>query len=85
MRSDVLTQTTRLEAYRSTVDYNGIQHYCLQRFRYTVCLKYTFEMAAELKTYDSVGKGLYVSAAYGLNFSMTPTSLKIIHVWVSTH
>ena len=40
-------------------------------------------MAAEWKVYDSGGKGLGVWIANGLNFHMTPKSLKIIHDCVS--
>ena len=55
----------------------------------TMCLKkqkhYTLlSRLLNTKTCDSLGKGLYVWIAYGLNFQMTPTSPKIIHDWVST-
>ena len=52
-----------------------------------MCLQkklYTFEMAAELKIYDSGGKGLDVWIGYGFNCHITPKSLRIIHSWVST-
>ena len=55
-------------------------------FIYSVSQKqlHTFEMAAELKVYDSVGKGLGVWIAYGLKFHMAPKNPTIIYDWVST-
>ena len=41
-------------------------------------------MSAELKVNDSVGKGLGVRIAYGLNFDMAPITAKIFFDWVST-